>query len=88
MSSGVGLLLGSTVVYALELWYGWQIVRDPGNPAHIYALAYLLVAVYALALGRAWELLGAREQGWLRTLFSMRSMDEGRKENRVGDDPE
>jgi len=88
LSSGVGLLLGSTVVYALELWYGWQIVRDPGNPAHIYALAYLLVAVYALALGRAWELLGAREQGWLRTLFSMRSMDEGRKENRVGDDPE
>jgi len=88
LSSGVGLLLGSTVVYALELWYGWQTVRDPGNAAQIYALAYLLVAVYALALGRAWELLGAREQGLLRTLFSPRSMDEGRKENRVGDDPE
>jgi hypothetical protein len=51
-------------------------------------LAYLLVASYAVALGRAWELLGAREQGWLKTLFSPRSVDEGRKENRVGDDPE
>jgi hypothetical protein len=88
LSSAVGLLLGSTAVYALELWYGWQIVRDPGNTAHIYTLAYLLVASYAVALGRAWELLGAREQGLLKTLFSMRSMHEGRKENRVGDDPE
>ena len=88
LSSGVGLWLGSTVVYALELWYGWQIVRDPGNTAQIYALAYLLFAVYAVALARAWELLGAREQGLLRTLFSMRSMHEGRKENRVGEDPE
>ncbi len=81
-------MLGSTVVYALELWYGWQIVRDPGNPAQVYALAYQLFGVYAVALGRAWELLGAREQGLLKTLFSPRSMDEGRKENRVGDDPE
>jgi hypothetical protein len=37
---------------------------------------------------RVWELLGAREQGLLRTLFSVRSMHEGRKENRVGGDPE
>lgn len=88
LSSGVGLLLGSTVVYTLELWYGWQIARDPGNTAQIYTLAYVLVASYAVALGRAWELLGAREQGWLKTLFSPRSMDEGCKENRVGDNPE
>jgi len=87
LGSGAGLWLGSMVVYALELWFGWQIARDPGNTAQIYALAYVLFAVYAVALGRAWELLGAREQGLLRTLFSMRSMHEGRKENRVGDDP-
>ena len=86
LSLGIGLWLGSTVIYTLELWYGWQIVRDPGNRAHIYALAYVLVALYAVALGRAWELLGAREQGLLRTLFSMRSKHEGRKENREGDD--
>jgi hypothetical protein len=88
LSSGVGLLLGSTVVYTLELWYAWQIVKDPGNTAQIYTLAYLLVALYAVALGRAWEVLGARQQGWLKTLFSPRSMDEGRKENRKGDNPE
>jgi hypothetical protein len=88
LSSGVALLLGSTVVYSLELWYGWQIVRDPANTAQIYTLAHLLVAVYALALGRAWELLGARERGLLRALFSPRSMDEGRKENSGDDDPE
>jgi hypothetical protein len=88
LSSRVGLWLGSTVVYAVELWYGWQIVKDPGNTAYIYALAYVLVALYAVALGGAWELLGAREQSWLKTLFSMRSVHEGRKENREGDDPE
>ncbi len=88
LSSADGLLLGSTIVYTLELWYGWQIVRDPGNTAQIYVLAYLLFGVYAVALGRAWELLGAREQGLLRTLFSPRSTDEGRKENQMGDDPE
>jgi hypothetical protein len=88
LSSGVGLLLGSTVVYTLELWYAWQIVKDPGNTAQIYTLAYLLVALYAVALGRAWEVLGARQQGWLKTLFSPRSMDEGRKENRKGDNAE
>ena len=88
LSSRVGLWLGSTVVYAVELWYGWQIVKDPGNTAHTYALAYVLVALYAVALGGAWELLGAREQSWLKTLFSMRSVHEGRKENREGDDPE
>ena len=54
----------------------------------MYALAYQLFGVYAVALGRAWELLGAREQGLLKTLFSPRSMDEERKENRAGDDPE
>ena len=81
-------MLSSTVVYGLELWYGWQIVRDPANTAHIYNLAYLLFAVYAVALGRAWELLGAREEGLLRTLFSPRSMDERRKGDRGDNDPE
>jgi hypothetical protein len=81
---GVGLWLGSTVIYALELWYGWQIVRDPGNTAHMYDLAYVLIAMYAVALGRAWELLGAREQGLLGAFFSPRSVEEGRKENPVG----
>jgi hypothetical protein len=51
-------------------------------------LAYVLFGVYAVALGRAWELLGAREQGLLRTFFSPGSMDEVRKENQMGDDPE
>jgi hypothetical protein len=85
LSSRAGLWLGSTVVYALELWFGWRIVRDPGNPARIYALAYLLIAVYAVALGRAWELLGASEQGLLRTLFSPRSTHEGGEECTEGD---
>ena len=48
----------------------------------------MLVALYAVALGRAWELLGARDQGWLKTLFPLWSVDERRKENQVNDDPE
>jgi hypothetical protein len=84
LSLGGTLWLGTMVVYALELWYGWQVVRDPGNPAHIYSLAYVLFGVYAVALARAWELLGARERGLLTALFSSRSMDEKRKEDQGG----
>jgi hypothetical protein len=87
LRSGVGLWLGSTVVYALELWYGWQIVRDPGNTAQIYALAYLLFAVYAVALARAWELLRAREQGLLRTLFSIEEHARGAQRKPGGRGP-
>jgi hypothetical protein len=88
LSSGVGLWLGSTVAYALELWYGWQILRDPTNTAQMYNLAYLLFGVYAIALGRAWELLGGPARSLLRAFFSLRSVDERRKENLGGDDPE
>jgi hypothetical protein len=35
LSSGVGLWLVSTVVYSLELWFAWQIARDPGNTAQM-----------------------------------------------------
>ena len=63
LSSGVELLLVSTIVYALELWFAWRIAKDPANAAQMYNLAHVLIALYAVALGRAWELLGAREQG-------------------------
>jgi len=88
LSSGAGLFIGSTVAYSLELWYGWQIIRDPTNKAQMYNLAFVLFGVYAIALGRAWELLGAREWGLLVSFFSRRSAEEGRKENLGGNDPE
>jgi hypothetical protein len=88
LSSADGLLLGSTIVYTLELWYGWQIARDPGNTAQMYNLAHVLVALYAVALGRAWEILGAREQGLFSTLFSPRSTNERHKEDRGDNTPE
>jgi len=88
LSSGVGLWLVSTVVYSLELWFAWQIARDPGNTAQMYNLAHVLVALYAVALGRAWEILGAREQGLFSTLFSPRSTNERHKEDRGDNTPE
>jgi hypothetical protein len=84
LSSGVGLWLASTGVYAIELWFAWQIARDPGNAAQMYNLAHVLIALYAVALGRAWELLGAREQGLFRTLFSPRGTGERCKEEDRG----
>jgi hypothetical protein len=89
LSSGVGLLLVSTIVYALELWFAWRIAKDPANAAQMYNLAHVLIALYAVALGRAWELLGAREQGLFSTLFSPRSTSgERHKEDRRNDTPE
>jgi hypothetical protein len=52
LSSGVGLLLVSTVVYVLELWFAWRIAKDPANAAQMYNLAHVLIALYAVALER------------------------------------
>lgn len=66
----ITLALVSLVVYALQLWYGIELIRTPGDADPIYALVYLFIAIYAIGLTRAWELLGARRQG-LRFLLGL-----------------
>ena len=58
------------VVYGLECAFGVQIlgVLSRPQPDTIYSLAYVLLAVVAIGLSRAWQLLGAPHRGFLAWL--------------------
>ena len=64
-------LLGTLAVYGAELLTALALTRDPTDSAPVSRLAGLVLAVYGLALVRAWELLGAPRfglGGWLNPL--------------------
>jgi hypothetical protein len=64
-------LLGSVAVYASELLTALALTSDPTDSGLVSGLAGLVLAVYGLALVRAWELLGAPRfgiGGWLNPL--------------------
>jgi len=61
---GLVLFLISLAIYGYEMAYGIQLwVGSPG-PGALTGLLELLLGAYAIGLGRAWELLGARRLGW------------------------
>ena len=68
--SSAVLVVGSLIIYVLELWYAWRVSMDQGNSGALYGLVYVLFVVYGVALGRAWGLLGARDQRFFRGLSS------------------
>jgi multidrug transporter EmrE-like cation transporter len=88
--SSAVLLVVSLIIYALELWYAWRVSVDQSNPEALYALVNVLFVVYGVALGRAWELLGARDQGFfrslLRNLYLLRQKRRGGRQNPGGRD--
>ena len=67
--SSAVLVVGSLIIYVLELWYAWRVSMDQGNSGALYGLVYVLFVAYGVALGRAWGLLGARDQRFFRGLF-------------------
>ncbi len=69
------LLVGGLVIYCWEIWFAVQLIRQPHDTGYVYGLAYLLVGAYLLGVGRAWELLGAREEG----LLSLLGLHRGRR---------
>ena len=64
------LLLGSFIVYALQIRYAAQLLRDARDTDALYGLVYLLLPAYSLGLARAWELLGGGNAG-LRSLLGL-----------------
>lgn len=61
---GLSLFAISLAIYGYEMAYGIQLwVGSPG-PGALTGLLELLLGAYAIGLGRAWELLGARRLGW------------------------
>src|ERR687885_287683 len=83
--SSAVLVAGSLIIYVLELWYAWRVSMDQGNSGALYGLVYVLFVVYGVALGRAWELLGARDQSFLRALFrNLYLLRQRRRQSRGG----
>jgi hypothetical protein len=69
------LVMLSVVIYGLQLRSALQLLSAPRQVGALYGLVYLLFAVYAIGLGRSWELLGARREGplgsWLSPLYDV-----------------
>ena len=56
----LSLVLVALVIYGLQLGNAAQLIQAPPPSAAVRGEIDLLFALYALALGRSWELLGAR----------------------------
>ena len=62
---GVVLFVASAAVYATEVFLGTVLWMHPGNPSALSGLLEIMLAAYAIGLGRAWQLLGAPRVGLL-----------------------
>ena len=55
--------LGGLALYSMEIFYSIQLIQRPRNSLDaLYGLLYVLVAVYGVALARAWSLLGGENR--------------------------
>ncbi len=73
MVRGAGWILAGLLLYGGEFYDAILLVLSPTDSARIYALAGLLLGIYALGLTRAWQLLGGRGHGlgeWLSPLHT------------------
>lgn len=73
MVRGAVLILAGLLLYGGECYDAFLLILSPTNSARIYALAGLLLGIYALGLTRAWQLLGGRGHGlseWLSPLHT------------------
>lgn len=68
----MSLVLASIIIYGMQVWQGIQVPRGPTHDTDAFIfVAFLLVAVYGIALARMWSLLGARKNSlfaWLNVL--------------------
>ena len=60
---GVVLFLASAAIYATEIFLGTVLWTHPGSLSALSGLLEIMLAAYAIGLGRAWQLLGAPRIG-------------------------
>ena len=53
----IAMLALSLVTYLFQLVIGILLVISPGDHTEVYSVAYLEIALFAVALGRAWGLV-------------------------------
>jgi hypothetical protein len=56
----LSLVLVALVIYGLQLSVAFQLIAVPPKDSALASMSSLIFALYAFALGRSWELLGAR----------------------------
>ncbi|HKT39299.1 MAG TPA: hypothetical protein VJR48_13070, partial [Ktedonobacterales bacterium] len=55
--------ISALLLYGLEIFYSIQLIRQPNNSLDaLYTLVFVLVTTYAVALTRAWTLLGGENR--------------------------
>jgi hypothetical protein len=72
----VGFIALCLLVYGLQVFYGLQYLRYPRDVGWAYSIVYLLLAIYATGLTRAWQLLGARRRGLFSWFSPLNDLDE------------
>lgn len=60
LTQRLGLVVVALVIYSLQFLGALQLVRAPGHGMAVGSEIGIVFALYAFALGRTWELLGAR----------------------------
>lgn len=65
-----GFIAIGLLVYGVQFFYAFEALSYPGDASWAYASVYLLLAIYATGLTRAWQLLGAKRRSVLFAWFS------------------
>ena len=65
-----GFIAIGLFIYGLQFYYALEALRYPGDVSWTYSGVYLLLAIYATGLTRAWQLLGAKRRSILFAWFS------------------
>jgi hypothetical protein len=64
----VRMLVTQAAVFVLQLLVGLRVDSHPHNVSNIRSLAVLTVVFFVVGIGRAWQLIGARETGLLHVV--------------------
>jgi modulator of FtsH protease len=73
-----GFIAIGLLTFGLQFYFGLQYVRNPGVSDYAYSIAYLVLAVYAIGVSRAWQLLGAKRRGLFSWFSPLNELDEPR----------
>jgi hypothetical protein len=66
--SQLRLLTIQAAVFIYQLVVGIQLLDDPGRESQVRTLAVLTTVFFLIGIARAWQLIGARDTGLLRTV--------------------
>jgi hypothetical protein len=58
-------------LYALQLRSGLDLLHHPRNPSPVNFQALLVIIFFILAIGRAWQMIGARHTGMVATVIDL-----------------